>query len=242
LAAPAKNLVPEIEMALRTAGRLSRRFPNGIVEREELEGDALEALVRADRAWNDLPRSKRQRYGSDRFVFLRMYVRRRLLDALRSREGKHLKKLATRADGTPWEEEIAGSGLTLAEVVADPTQDTEAQAMARVRMGAERPPRPWARRRKKRDLAARHGGLRLAPGELETLADAAVGLTAQESGRLRHRSVETVKSQRRSCIAKLVARNTTHAVHLAHVHGLLTARQTAGPGYSSRPKIELSST
>jgi DNA-binding CsgD family transcriptional regulator len=54
------------------------------------------------------------------------------------------------------------------------------------------------------------------------LADAAVGLTAEESGRLRHRSIETVKSQRKKAIAKLFARNTTHAVHLAHRLGLLT--------------------
>ena len=95
------------------------------------------------------------------------------------------------------------------------------QALARVRMADERPPRHWVRRKKKRDLVARHGGSPLAPGELETLADAAVGLTAEESGRKRHRSIETVKSQRKNAIAKLFARNTTHAVHLAHRLGLL---------------------
>jgi DNA-binding CsgD family transcriptional regulator len=211
-----------MELALRTADRLSRRFPSGIVEREELEGDALEAVVRADHAWKALPTKERARYCSDRVVFLRMFVRRRVVDALRSREGQQLKKLARRADGRQWEQEVGASGLTLAEVVADPTQDTEAQAIARVRLVTERPQRPWARRRKKRDLTARHGGLRLAPGELETLADAAAGLTAKESGKLRHRSVETVKSQRRNAIAKLFARNTTHAVHLAHIHGLFS--------------------
>jgi DNA-binding CsgD family transcriptional regulator len=88
-------------------------------------------------------------------------------------------------------------------------------------MAAERPQRPLVRRRKKRDLVAQLGGSPLAPGELETLADAAVGLTAEESGRLRHRSTETVKSHRKNAIAKLFARNTTHAVHLAHRLGLL---------------------
>jgi DNA-binding CsgD family transcriptional regulator len=219
--AAAENLLPEMAMALRTADRLSRRFPEGNVEREELEGDALEALVRGDRVWDNLPTNEREHYRSDRLVFLRMYVRRRIVDALRSREGKHLKKLANRAGGWQWEHQVGEGGLTLAEVVADPTQDTQAQAMARVRMGSERPPRPWPWRGKKGELVARHGGSPLAPGELETLADAAGGLTAQESGLLRHRSVETVKTQRRHAIAKLFARNTTHAVHLAHLQGLL---------------------
>lgn len=212
-----------MELAFRTADRLSRRFPRGIVEREELEGDALEALVRAEQAWDDLPRNERRRYSFDRVAFLRMFVRRRVVDALRSREGKHLKKLAGRADGTQWDQAIGGGGLTLAEVVGDPTQDTEVQALARVRMAADRPPRQFVpRRKRKRDLVARHGGEPLAPSELETLADAAVGLTAEESGRLRNRSTETVKSQRKNAIAKLFARNTTHAVHLAHRLGLIT--------------------
>jgi DNA-binding CsgD family transcriptional regulator len=219
--ADAEPLSGDIEIALHTADRLSRRFPRGIVEREELEGDALEALVRADRAWDGLPKSERRRYRFDRVAFLRIFVRRRVVDALRSREGKHLKKLAGRADGTQWEQEVGG-GLSLAEVVPDPSQHTEVQALARVRMSAEQPPRHWVSRKRKRDLVARHGGSPLAPGELETLADAAVGLTAEESGRLRHRSLETVKSQRKKAIAKLFARNTTHAVHLAHRLGLLT--------------------
>jgi DNA-binding CsgD family transcriptional regulator len=208
-------------MALRTADRLSRLFPNGTVEREEMEGDALEALVRADNAWNSLPPKRREGYA-DRVVFLRIYVRRRIVDALRSREGRQLKKLRGRAAGLQWDKVLDDSTLTLAEVVADPTQDTETQAIARVRMGTERPPRRRSPRcRKKRDMVTRHGGSPLGAGELETLADAAVGLTTQESAKLRRKSLETVKTQRRQAMAKLFARNTTHAVHLAHVQGLL---------------------
>jgi DNA-binding CsgD family transcriptional regulator len=220
--ADAETLEGDMELAFRTADRLSRRFPRGIVEREELEGDALEALVRADQAWDDLPRNEQRRYRFDRVAFQRMFVRRRVVDALRSREGKQFKKLASRADGTQWDQTVGTGDLTLAEVVGDPTQDTEIQALARVRMAAERPQRHRVRRRKKKDLVAQHGGSPLAAVELETLADAAVGLTAEESGRLRHRSTEAVKSQRRNAIAKLFARNTTHAVHLAHRLGLLT--------------------
>ncbi len=167
------------------------------MEREELEGDALEALVRADRAWDGLPKSERRRYSFDRVAFLRMFVRRRVVDALRSREGKHLKKLAGRTDGTQWEQEVGG-GLSLAEVVPDPSQDTEVQALARVRMSAERPPRHWVRRKKKRDLVARHGGTPLAPGELETLADAA--------GRSDRRGIRAASGTGRSRPSSLSAR------------------------------------
>ena len=69
--------------------------------------------------------------------------------------------------------------------------------MARVRMAAERPPEAVGEAPEETGSRWRGTAVcRLAPGELETLADAALGLTAKESGRLRHRSIETVKSQR----------------------------------------------
>jgi DNA-binding CsgD family transcriptional regulator len=48
--------------------------------------------------------------------------------------------------------------------------------------------------------------------ELAVLTDAAAGLTTLETARKRTKGVETVKTQRRSILLKLGARNMTHAV------------------------------
>ncbi len=57
--------------------------------------------------------------------------------------------------------------------------------------------------------------------ETEILAGAAEGETAIETGRRLYLSSETVKSYRKRIIAKLGARNGTHAVALALRNGLL---------------------
>jgi DNA-binding CsgD family transcriptional regulator len=57
--------------------------------------------------------------------------------------------------------------------------------------------------------------------ETEILAGAAEGETAVETGRRLYLSSETVKSYRKRIIAKLGARNGTHAVALALRAGLL---------------------
>ena len=57
--------------------------------------------------------------------------------------------------------------------------------------------------------------------EAEILAGAAEGETAVETGRRLYLSSETVKSYRKRIIAKLGARNGTHAVALALRSGLL---------------------
>ena len=58
--------------------------------------------------------------------------------------------------------------------------------------------------------------------ETEVLAGAANGETAAETGARLYLSPETVKSYRKRVIAKLGARNGTHAVALAIRSGLLT--------------------
>jgi DNA-binding CsgD family transcriptional regulator len=57
--------------------------------------------------------------------------------------------------------------------------------------------------------------------EREVLADAAAGLTMSESAAKRDKGIETVKSQRRQILAKLDARNMTHAVSIAVRDGLI---------------------
>jgi DNA-binding CsgD family transcriptional regulator len=55
----------------------------------------------------------------------------------------------------------------------------------------------------------------LTPSEREVLSDAADGFTGRESAKRRHKSAETVKTQRKQILLKLGARNMTHAVALA---------------------------
>lgn len=58
-------------------------------------------------------------------------------------------------------------------------------------------------------------GLPLSDHELGVLEHAAAGENATETGTRMHLSPETVRSYRRDAIAKLAARNTTHAVVIA---------------------------
>jgi DNA-binding CsgD family transcriptional regulator len=52
----------------------------------------------------------------------------------------------------------------------------------------------------------------LTPSELAVLYDAAAGLTSSECASKRHKSPETVKSQRKAILMKLGARNMAQAV------------------------------
>jgi DNA-binding CsgD family transcriptional regulator len=61
----------------------------------------------------------------------------------------------------------------------------------------------------------------LSDREAEILAGAADGETAAQTGERLYLSTETVKSYRKRVIAKLGARNGTHAVALALRKGLL---------------------
>jgi len=63
----------------------------------------------------------------------------------------------------------------------------------------------------------------LTPREREILAGAADGETAAQTGARLFLSSETVKSYRKRVIAKLGAKNGTHAVALALRSGLLPA-------------------
>lgn len=64
-------------------------------------------------------------------------------------------------------------------------------------------------------------GEQLTDREVEVLAGQAEGETAAETGARLYLSLETVKSYRKRAIAKLGARNGTHAVTLAIRSGLI---------------------
>lgn len=57
--------------------------------------------------------------------------------------------------------------------------------------------------------------------EMEVLAGQAEGETAAETGQRLYLSLETVKSYRKRAIAKLGARNGTHAVTIAMRSGVI---------------------
>jgi DNA-binding CsgD family transcriptional regulator len=63
----------------------------------------------------------------------------------------------------------------------------------------------------------------LSPSELDVLDDAAQGMTSAESASSRGKSTETVKSQRKSILMKLGARNMAQAVAVGVRESLLDA-------------------
>jgi DNA-binding CsgD family transcriptional regulator len=67
----------------------------------------------------------------------------------------------------------------------------------------------------------------LSPSELEVLEDAANGMTVPETAVRRWKGVETVKTQRRSILLKLGARNMAQAVAMTARDGLLEHRRAA---------------
>ena len=79
----------------------------------------------------------------------------------------------------------------------------------------------------------------LTPREREILAGAADGETAAQTGARLFLSSETVKSYRKRVIAKLGARNGTHAVALALRTGLLPLRR---PPLAQRRDVRLTPT
>jgi DNA-binding CsgD family transcriptional regulator len=72
-------------------------------------------------------------------------------------------------------------------------------------------PNQWAAERGNQVTRRRSS---LSAAERRVLDDAAEGLTARETALRRAKSLETVKSQRRSILLKLGARNMAHAVTL----------------------------
>jgi DNA-binding CsgD family transcriptional regulator len=81
-----------------------------------------------------------------------------------------------------------------------------------------------------RVVPAAVGDTGLTPSELAVLCAAANGLSTTETGRQLGKSPETVKTQRRSILLKLGARNAPQAVYLASERGILVV----GHGQAAR--------
>jgi DNA-binding NarL/FixJ family response regulator len=65
----------------------------------------------------------------------------------------------------------------------------------------------------------------LSPSELDVLRDAAAGLTTGECALKRMKGAQTVKTQRKSVLAKLEARNITQAVGIALSRQIITSER-----------------
>jgi DNA-binding CsgD family transcriptional regulator len=71
------------------------------------------------------------------------------------------------------------------------------------------------------------GPAALTPSEREVMVDAGDGFTVRESAKRRHKSPETVKTQRKRILLKLGARNMAQAVAMAIGGDLIPSRNAA---------------
>jgi DNA-binding CsgD family transcriptional regulator len=82
----------------------------------------------------------------------------------------------------------------------------------------------WADARVSSPALRERVSVALSPSEREVLIDAGDGFTTRESAKRRHTSAETVKSQRKTILLKLGARNMSQAVAIASGCGLPSRR------------------
>ena len=198
-----KRLVLDhLEIADGVATTLRRRIgPRADVE--EMRGDAYEGLVKAARAWE----------GEGSFeAFAYLVVRRAVIDALRRSWGRRFGRLDREVSLDKPVEGRTGA-VALGDAIQDPRTDTAMIVEQRdelVELAIVGPPR-------------RGGGVKndLSGPEQMVLAGAALGESMDETAARLWKSSETVKTQRRSIIRKLCARNITHAVYIATSRGLI---------------------
>jgi DNA-binding CsgD family transcriptional regulator len=85
----------------------------------------------------------------------------------------------------------------------------------------------WPDKVSETDESSRSDSHALSPSERDVLEDAALGLTVIETARKRMKGEETVKTQRRSILLKLGARNMAHAVATAMREHAFESRRAA---------------
>ena len=193
-----KRLVLDhLEIADGVATTLRRRIgPRADVE--EMRGDAYEGLVKAARAWE----------GEGSFeAFAYLVVRRAVIDALRRSWGRRFGRLDREVSLDKPVEGRTGT-VALGDAIQDPRTDTALIVEQR----DELVELAIVGSRRRNDLSG---------PEQMVLAGAALGESMDETAARLWKSSETVKSQRRSIIRKLRARNITHAVYIATSRGLL---------------------
>jgi RNA polymerase sigma factor (sigma-70 family) len=189
-----------VEQALHLPRREAARWRHTRFDQEDLVGDGNLALVKAARRYDP-------NYGVPFPAFALRYVRGAILDAIRSRARRNALGDGTYADVISLND-LGPSADGEERQSYDPpdprpTPDATVESLERLRVLATLP-----------------------PSERVALVRTAVdGETAAQTGARLFLSSETVKSYRKRVIAKLGARNGTHAVALALRSGLLPIRR-----------------
>jgi DNA-binding CsgD family transcriptional regulator len=207
------------------AGAFSHRT-KGVIDRDDLIGEGMEALVKASRSW-DPARGTFERHASAK-------VRYAMVDAIRRALGRSgscntlRKPLLSLALPTHSPDDAAA---TIGDTLVDEMADVQARVEARVELaravnmyeaGLSLTEQPAVSELSQvLDLIRRGSVNVLTAVESDVLAGAALGETARETASRQRKGVETVRSQRKAVIKKLGARDITNAVSLAVGQGLL---------------------
>jgi RNA polymerase sigma factor (sigma-70 family) len=207
------------------AGAFSRKT-KGVIDRDDLIGDGMEALVKASRSW-DPERGPFDKHASAK-------VKYAMVDAMRRTFGRPDRCTTPRKPPLSLDlpaHSPDASAMTIGDTLVDGTADVQAQAEARAQLaravnmrkaGLNPTEKPTAWELQHVISGTWRGSVNLlTAAEWEALAGAALGETMQETASRLRKGVETVRSQRKSVIKKLGARDMTNAVFLAVACGLL---------------------
>lgn len=211
-----------IDLVERMATKL-RHVVGPRADREELIGSGMIGLVQAERLYVE------HCLEVDFRTYATTFIRSRMVDFLRKEWGRKFDP--DRVNPTSLDASIGGEDgdLTLLGGLPDPRADVAAIVEAREtlieRLLTEEIPGENGQTRQERSDAAKrgwhgHDKTVLSPAEIEVLAGFAAGESTEETGSRTGRSGETVKSQRKSIIKKLGARNMANATYLATRAGL----------------------
>ncbi len=159
---------------------------------EDMRGDGYVGLCRAAISY------EREQPAVAFDAWAVTFIRRAIVDGVRRSWGRRFRETPASLD----EPVVTPDGsMTLLETIEDQTTDVVALVELRETL-VERvlTPRPLGS---------------LSPAEIEVLARAAQGDTVKMTAAKLGKSIETVKSQRRSILEKLSARDMTQAVYVA---------------------------
>jgi RNA polymerase sigma factor (sigma-70 family) len=184
-----------VEKVSRDLGRFAR---SASLDRDDLIGEGQIALI-----------SAADRYDPDRGSF-RGYALRRIkgamLDAIRRDNflSRHARGLGHRVVVVSFDKPV-GDGITLSDTLCDSRASVEEivehrDLIARL-LSADEPLRYRTE---------------LTPPELEALRGAALGETAEQTAARLSKSIDTIRSQRKTALKRLGAKSIAHAVFIAH--------------------------
>jgi DNA-binding CsgD family transcriptional regulator len=158
---------------------------------EDMRGDGYVGLCRAAISY------EREQPAVAFEAWAVTFIRRAIVDGVRRSWGRHFRDLPASLD----ERVVTSDGsMTLLDTIEDQTDVVALVGLRETLVERVLTPRPLGS---------------LSPAEIDVLARAAQGDTIKMTAAELGRSIETVKSQRRSILDKLSARDMTQAVYVA---------------------------